>query len=71
MSKFSWRSASIEELAQKIIGDKTNTVRQQINYYKLLSDINMLQKITKAKEVAKLWKLEERVEEIKRKIECL
>lgn len=70
MSKFSWQTSSLEELAQKIVDDKSNTLRQQINYYKFLKDIKMLSKIDKAKELAKLWKLEAQVEEIKRKIEC-
>ena len=68
MSKFNWQLASIEEIALYIGDGKENVMRQQVNYYKLCKNNVMLDRISKAKKLATLWKLEEQVSKLKEEI---
>lgn len=61
MKHFNWQLSSIEELAQHINTLPKPTVRQQINYYKLLSADVMLKRIEQAQMYVALWKAEKEV----------
>lgn len=68
MTKFYWQEKSIQELALHIYSTTSGSVKQQINYYKLTNNNDMLLKIAQAKKLVKLWKLEEEVKLLKEQL---
>lgn len=68
MTKFYWQDSSIQELALHIHSATTNSVKQQLNYYKLVDNKDMILKIIQAKKLNKLWKLEEEVKKLKEEL---
>lgn len=65
MTKFYWQEKTIQELALHIYSTTANSVKQQVNYYRLTNNNDMLLKIAQAKKLTKLWKLEEEVVKLK------
>ena len=68
MTKFNWPMSTVEELATHIHSTTANSVKQQVNYYKLTSNNTMLARINKAKKLVTLWKLEAQLSILRQEI---
>lgn len=69
MSKHNWQLSTVEEIAVYIPTTKANILNQQVFYYKKTCNTEMLERITKAKRIVLLGKLEQEIRDLKIQIE--
>lgn len=67
--KWSWQLASVEDIAEKICEEGTGGVRTQVAHYKSSDNRVMLDRISKARKLAELWKLKEQVRMLEQELE--
>lgn len=65
MKRFNWQMASIEELAVEIQYATNTRISQQLFHYRKQKNDVMLDRLSKAMKLCKLWSLEEQVKTLK------